>query len=160
MTSVALPPAAQPLLDWRVQPFEQLDVVALYAILQLRSEVFVVEQQCVYLDVDGKDLRCHHLTGWDGDTLAAYARLVPAGLSFDEASIGRVLTSPRYRGSGAGRTLLARSIEACHRVFGPQPIRIGAQRYLQRFYESFGFVACSEVYVEDGIPHVDMLRVQ
>ncbi len=158
MTSVAPPPAAALPLTWRLQRFDQLSVVALHDILQLRSEVFVVEQQCVYLDVDGKDPLSHHLSAWDGETLVACARLVPPGLSYDEASIGRVLTSPRHRASGAGRALVARSIEGCLQVFGSQPIRIGAQQYLQCFYESFGFVACSAPYVEDGILHVDMLR--
>ena len=147
-----------PSLTWCCQSFAELDTVTLYAVLHLRAEVFVIEQQCVYQDVDGKDPRAHHVSAWDGEHLVAYARVLPPGVSFDEASIGRVVTSPRYRTIGAGRELVARSLEACERVFGARPIRIGAQSHLQRFYGSFGFVPCSAEYVEDGIPHVDMLR--
>ena len=147
-----------PSLTWCCQSFAELDTVTLYAVLHLRAEVFVIEQQCVYQDVDGKDPRAHHVSAWDGEHLVAYARVLPPGVSFDEASIGRVVTSPRYRTIGAGRELVARSIEACEQVFGARPIRIGAQSHLQRFYGSFGFVPCSAEYVEDGIPHVDMLR--
>jgi len=147
-----------PLLTWRSQSFHELDAATLHAFLQLRAEVFVIEQQCIYQDVDGKDPRAHHVSAWDGEHLVAYARVLPPGVSFDEASIGRVVTSPRYRTIGAGRELVARSIEACEQVFGVQPIRIGAQSHLQRFYGSFGFVPCSDEYVEDGIPHIDMLR--
>ena len=145
-------------LTWRCQSFDELDTATLYAILHLRAEVFVLEQQCVYQDVDGKDPRAHHVSAWDGKHLVAYARVLPPGVSFGEASIGRVVTSPQYRTIGAGRELVARSLEACEQVFGAQPIRIGAQSHLQRFYGSFGFVPCSAEYVEDGIPHVDMLR--
>jgi len=148
----------QPTLTWRCQSFEELNAATLHAILHLRSEVFVVEQQCIYQDVDGKDPRAHHVSAWDGEHLVAYARVLPSGVSFVEASIGRVVTSPRYRTIGAGRDLVARSIEACERAFGVQPIRIGAQSHLQRFYGSFGFVPCSAEYLEDGIPHIDMLR--
>ncbi|MGE5865532.1 MAG: GNAT family N-acetyltransferase [Rhizobacter sp.] len=149
---------AAPDLTWHHRRFEALDAATLYAILRLRSEVFVVEQQCIYGDVDGKDVEAHHVWAMDGDHLAAYARVLPPGVSFDEASIGRVVTAPPYRSMGAGRLLVARSIEACERSFGAQPIRIGAQSHLQRFYGRFGFVACSDEYVEDGIPHIDMLR--
>ena len=145
-------------LTWHCQSFDELATASLYAILQLRAEVFVLEQQCLYQDVDGKDPRAHHVSAWDGEHLVAYARVLPPGVSFDEASIGRVVTSPRHRSIGAGRDLVARSIEACERVFGAQPIRIGAQSHLQRFYGSFGFAPCSAEYVEDGIPHIDMLR--
>jgi len=147
-----------PSLTWRSQSFDELDAATLYTILRLRSEVFVLEQQCIYHDVDGKDPKAQHVSAWDGDQLVAYARVLPPGVSFDEASIGRVVTSPRHRTIGAGRELVARCIEACARVFGAQPIRIGAQSHLQRFYGSFGFVPCSDEYVEDGIPHIDMRR--
>ena len=151
-------PLAAPDLAWHHQPFGALDTATLYAILRLRAEVFVVEQRCIYGDVDGKDLQAHHIWAMDGERLAACARVLAPGVSFDEASIGRVVTAPPYRSIGAGRLLVARSIEACERTFGSGPIRIGAQRHLQRFYASFGFVPCSDAYVEDGIPHIDMLR--
>lgn len=149
---------AAPALTWHHQRFDELDAATLYAILRLRSEVFVVEQQCVYGDVDGKDAQAHHVWAVDGNEIAAYARVLPPGVTFAEASIGRVVTAPPYRSTGAGRLLVARSIDACERCWGRQPIRIGAQSHLQRFYGSFGFVPCSDVYVEDGIPHIDMLR--
>ncbi len=140
------------------KPFEALTVAELYAILQLRNRVFIVEQQCVYADTDGKDSFCFHLMVWDDDQLAAYARLLPAGLAFEQASIGRVVSDPEYRGKGAGKLLMTQAIALCHELFGPGPVKIGAQLYLKRFYESLGFVKCSEMYLEDGIEHIEMLR--
>lgn len=148
---------ATPTLNWTYKSFDELSKLELYTILKLRSEVFVVEQHCNYQDVDGKDLKCHHLMAWDGDNLVAYTRIVPPGVSFAEASIGRVLTNSRYRGIGAGITLMEKSIEKVHETHGQQPIRIGAQLYLKKFYEGFGFVKDSEEYLEDEIPHIEMV---
>ncbi|GAB1464181.1 GNAT family N-acetyltransferase [Pedobacter sp.] len=148
---------ATPILSWTYKSFEELSKTELYAILRLRSEVFVVEQHCNYQDVDGKDLKCHHLMAWDGDNLAAYTRIVPPQVSFAEASIGRVLTNAKYRGIGAGITLMEKSIEKLHETYGKRPIRIGAQLYLKRFYERFGFIKSSNEYLEDEIPHIEML---
>lgn len=142
---------------WYYKSFETLTPSELYAIIQLRDEVFVVEQQCVYLDADGKDPSCSHLMCWDGNRLVAYARLLPAGIAFTEVSIGRVVSSPAYRGKGAGKDLMEKAIAACHGLFGPVAIRIGAQLYLQRFYESLGFVQVSDIYLEDNIQHIEML---
>jgi ElaA protein len=147
-------------LDWRSQPFDRLGAGELYAVLALRAAVFVVEQQCVYQDVDGKDPQAHHLAAWHGDHLAAYARLLPPGVSFPEVSIGRVVTAPEYRGTGLGRLLVARSVALCAQLYGAQPIRIGAQSRLKAFYAGFGFVPSSADYIEDGIPHLLMLRPQ
>lgn len=144
-------------LNWVYKPFNELTTNELYAILQLRSEVFVVEQNCVYLDVDGKDKKSAHLMAWDGHNLAAYTRLVPAGISFVEASIGRVITSPSYRGLGIGITLMEKSIVHALQTYHTNKIRIGAQLYLKKFYEGFGFVAEGEEFIEDGIPHVEMM---
>ena len=144
-------------LNWTYKSFDELSKLELYTILKLRSEVFIIEQHCNYQDVDGKDLKCHHLMAWDGDNLVAYTRIVPPDVSFAEASIGRVLTSPRYRGIGAGVTLMQKSIEKVYETYGKQPIRIGAQLYLKKFYESFGFVKDSDEYLEDEIPHIEML---
>lgn len=145
-------------LNWKCKTFNELTPHELYAILQLRSEVFVVEQNCVYQDMDNKDLHSYHLCGWsDDDTLFVYTRLLPAGISYDEASIGRVVTSPKTRGTGAGKELMKKSIQQLHELWGVQPIKIGAQAYLQKFYESLGFVQTSELYLEDGIPHMEML---
>lgn len=150
-------------LRFRCVPFEGLAPAALYAALRLRSEVFVVEQQCVFLDLDGRDDRALHLlgerAGADGaPALVAYARLFAPGDCYAESSIGRVVSAPHARGTGAGRALMAAAIEECTRRWPGHPIRIGAQRYLERFYGSLGFVADGEPYDEDGIPHVEMVR--
>jgi ElaA protein len=141
-----------------VKSFNQLSPIELYKILRLRNEVFVVEQNCPYQDADNKDLKCHHLMLLKDDELMAYARLVPPGLSFPQMSIGRVVTSPKARGTGAGRVLMNTAIEQCHHSFGEGSIKIGAQAYLTKFYTSLGFNQVSEVYDEDGIPHIDMIR--
>lgn len=143
---------------YTIKHFNELTTHELYALLRLRSEVFVVEQNCPYLDPDNKDQQSHHLLYYVGEQLAAYTRLLPAGLSFDEVSIGRVITSPAYRGTGLGKKLIEASIEGCYKLFGRQPIRIGAQLYLLKFYQSFGFVEQGDVYDEDGIPHVEMVK--
>ncbi|MET4108226.1 GNAT family N-acetyltransferase [Hymenobacter sp. UYP22] len=146
-------------LTWHLKPFTDLTTPELYALLQLRSEVFVVEQTCPFQDMDGQDQAAYHLLGYSPDgELAAYSRLFGAGVTYPEASIGRVVTSPRHRRGGAGRALLHESIAALERLFGQQPIQIGAQHYLQTFYESFGFVQEGPGYLEDGIPHIHMLR--
>lgn len=140
------------------KPFNELTVQELYGIIRLRNEVFVLEQNCPYQDADGKDPYCHHLMIREGDSLAAYARLLPQGVSYEQMSIGRVVSSPAHRGTGAGRWLIRVAIESCHQLYGEGPIRIGAQLYLKKFYESFGFVQTSEVYLEDNIEHIEMIR--
>jgi len=146
-------------LHWTTKPFDTLTLGELYALLQLRSEVFVVEQTCAFQDLDGQDQAAHHLLGYTAaGELAAYARLFGPGLSYAQASIGRVVTSPHHRRGGLGRELLTQAIAECAALYGAQPIKIGAQCYLQAFYESFGFVQQGEPYLEDGIPHMYMLR--
>ena len=145
--------------EWTCKTFKELTVYELYAIMQLRSEVFVVEQNCPYQDADNKDQQSHHFCGWDGETLVAYVRLVPPGISFDEMSIGRVVTSPAHRKGGLGRMLMQQAIERCILIFGKQNIRIGAQLYLKNFYESLGFSQCSEMYLEDNIEHIEMIFI-
>lgn len=140
-----------------LKAFNELTVHQLYEILKLRSAIFVLEQQCLYQDMDDKDKHCHHLMIFEDNQLAAYTRLVPAGVSFIEISIGRVITNPDYRGRGLARKLMQQSIEACYDLFGKQPIRIGAQLYLKDFYSSLGFVQQGEMYLEDDIPHIEML---
>ena len=144
-------------LVWTNKKFDELTPHELYAILRLRSEVFVVEQNCPFLDADNKDFDCYHLSGWQDGTLAAYTRLAPPGLTYPEMSIGRVVTSLKFRTRGFGKILMQQSIGTCYELFGKQPIRIGAQLYLQRFYESFGFVQDGPVYDEDGIDHIHMI---
>jgi ElaA protein len=128
-------------------------------LLRLRSEVFVVEQQCVFLDMDNKDQQCHHLLLYQEGCLAGVARLLPAGLYYPEMSIGRIVTSPAVRGTGLGKELVSAAIAACFELFGAGPIKIGAQLYAKGFYETFGFVPIGEVYDEDGIDHIHMLRL-
>ena len=127
--------------------------------MALRQEVFVVEQNCPYLDADGKDPDSWHLMGRDASgKLVCYTRLLPEGLSYPGyVSIGRVVSSPAARGTGAGKTLMRRSIDLCRQLFGNQPIKIGAQSYLLQFYEGFGFCSTGEEYLEDGIPHTKMI---
>jgi ElaA protein len=150
---------SSPTLTWRCLPFDALQARTLYALLQLRTEVFVMEQTCIFQDMDGADPQCFHLLGEQADgTLAAYARLVPAGLKFTEASIGRVVTQPAARGGGLGHTLMREAVQALHGLWGEQPIRIGAQARLEAFYRQHGFAPASEIYIEDGIDHIEMVR--
>jgi ElaA protein len=144
-------------LNWAFKKFDGLSSAEIYSIMQLRNEVFVVEQNCVYQDADDKDQSSMHLCGWDSEKLVAYARIIPQGISYTEASIGRVVTSPAYRNRGAGRQLMKESISRCFGVFNCSEIRIGAQVYLTVFYQSLGFVQCSSQYLEDGIPHIEMI---
>jgi ElaA protein len=148
------------MLTFTCKAFYDLSVDELYDVLQLRQEVFVVEQNCPYLDCDGRDRHCYHLQGRLADgRLACYTRLLPEGLAYDGyVSIGRVVSSPAVRGTGAGRALMDESLAQCRRLFGEKPVKIGAQRYLLQFYESFGFRSTGEEYLEDGIPHTKMTR--
>jgi ElaA protein len=140
---------------WHSLDFDELSVAQLYKLMVLRQRVFVVEQNCPYLDADGLDLTSRHLWGEAPDgAVHAYVRIVPAGAKYDEISIGRVITAPEARGTGLGRELMHRAIEACGNV----PIRIGAQAHLEKFYGELGFVRSSDIYDEDGIPHIEMLR--
>lgn len=148
------------MLTFKCLPFDQLTLTELYAILALRQEVFIVEQNCPYLDCDGKDQASWHLQGRDATgQLVCYTRLLPRGVAYaDYPSIGRVVSAPVARGTGAGRALMAESIARCRQLFGDQPIKIGAQTYLLKFYTSFGFRSTGEEYLEDGIPHTKMVR--
>jgi len=146
-------------VDVRDATLTDLDPLTLYRILALRSEVFVVEQDCVYLDPDGLDRGSWHLLGRDdAGRLAAYVRVVDPGLKFEEPSIGRVVAAPEVRGTGIGRMLMAEALRRCEVEWPGRAIRIGAQAHLERFYGSLGFVTVGAPYDEDGIPHVEMLR--
>ena len=142
---------------WYCKKFDELTLHELYAIIKLRNAVFVVEQNCVFQDADDKDQFSFHVMGWIESDLAAYTRLVPAGASYNESSIGRVITSANHRGEGIGRELMKKSIETLYSIWGRQPIRIGAQLHLKNFYGSLGFNQSSEVYIEDGIEHIEMI---
>lgn len=143
---------------WRLMAFDDLRVGELYEVLRLRSEVFVVEQQCLFQDMDGADRQAMHLLGVQHGELQAYARCFAAGVKFPEASFGRVLTRLSARGTGLGHALIDQAIAAINQVWGPQAIRIGAQMQLAAFYGKHGFVDVGKTYLEDGIPHLEMLR--
>jgi len=145
-------------INWVCKSFTELLPHELYAILQLRNEVFVVEQDCVFQDCDDKDQLSYHFMGWQQNKLIAYTRLMPAGLAYKEISIGRVVISPSARRQKIGEELMKRSIDKIQNLFGNFSIKIGAQLYLKKFYEHFGFSTCGEVYLEDGIRHIKMLR--
>ena len=144
-------------LEWVLKKFDELTPAELYAIMQLRNEVFVVEQNCVYQDADNKDKKSYHFMGWNEEVLVAYTRILPPGVAFKEASIGRVVNSPKYRRTGTGRQLMVLSISNTFSLFSCTEIKIGAQLYLKQFYVLLGFVQCSEMYLEDNIPHIEML---
>jgi ElaA protein len=150
------------MIEWQWRSFDELSNAELYAVLAERQKVFVLEQQCFYNDFDGLDPAAHHLLGWrsvDGRReLAAYLRCLAPGAKYHEMSLGRVLTTQAARRSGAGRELLARGIALAERQHPGHQIRIGAQQYLEQFYQGFGFRTISAPYDEDGIMHVDMLR--
>lgn len=145
-------------LKWQCLTFHALTPSQLYSLLQLRSEVFVVEQACIYQDLDGLDQDAMHLLGYRDDQLAGYARLVPPGVKYDEPAIGRITSTPSMRGHGFGRSTVKKAIDICQDIWPAEGIRISAQQRLAKFYREFGFHAVSAPYLEDGIPHVEMIR--
>lgn len=150
------------MIEWQWYSFADLPVADLYEVLAQRQNVFILEQTCLYPDIDGLDTGAHHLMGWRMDggkrALAAYLRILAPGAKYEQMSIGRVLTTQAARGTGAGRELLRRGIELAERLHPGHDIKIGAQQYLEKFYQGFGFETISAPYDEDGIMHIDMLR--
>jgi ElaA protein len=146
------------MMKWNLKQFDDLTPEELYQILQLRNEVFIVEQNCPYQDLDNKDLKAFHLMGIQQNKLLAYSRLIAPGISYSESSIGRVVSSPSVRKSGIGKKLMTESITQIRNLFHTDTIRIGAQLYLKKFYESFGFIQDGDTYLEDNIPHIIMVR--
>lgn len=144
-------------MNWKIKSFEELKNKELYKILNLRSEVFVVEQECPFNDCDGSDEKCYHLYLEENDEILAYLRIVEKGISYDEISIGRVVVSKDARGRGIARKLMLKGIEFIEKELNENEIRISAQAYLVDFYKSLGFEEVSEVYLEDNIPHLEML---
>ena len=140
--------------------FQELSLAELYDIMMLRQEVFVVEQNCPYLDADGNDPISWHLMGCNADKkLIAYARLIPRGITYEKyPSFGRVVSSPAVRRTGIGRALTKEIINQMEELFPGEDVKISAQSYLEKFYQSFGFEIIGEGYLEDGIPHYPMLR--
>ncbi|MES2575597.1 MAG: GNAT family N-acetyltransferase [Bacteroidota bacterium] len=145
-------------IQWKIKSFDELSVNELYHILKLRSEIFVVEQNCVYLDIDGKDTLALHLFGEFEGKIVAYSRLFKPGITFENASIGRVVVDADYRDRKWGHDLMREAIAGIQSHFGESKIIIGAQLYLKKFYESHGFLQTSEMYLEDDIPHIEMER--
>jgi len=144
---------------WTCKHHAELTTTELYALLRLRSEVFVVEQNCVFLDLDGKDLQgqTQHLMAWRNGELMAYCRLLEPALNEGQAVIGRVITAPAARGTGLGHELMRRAKQEVQRLWPDQPVYLGAQARLRNYYGGHGFVPVTEEYMEDGIPHVGML---
>ncbi len=144
-------------ITWHCKHFSELTITELYDMLQLRSAIFVVEQNCVFLDIDGIDKQCHHLFCYQENDLVACCRVMDAGVSYaGKSSIGRVVNAASVRGSGIGKIMMQKAIELCRRLYPSVPVKIGAQLYLKRFYGSLGFVPSGDVYLEDGILHVHM----
>lgn len=144
-------------LRWEYKHFNKLTAGDLHALLALRCSVFIIEQNCPYLDPDNKDLNSYHVMGWEGNDLVAVARIVEPGISYVEVSVGRVATSSAVRGTGTGKVLMTKTMEYISAIFGEVPVRISAQSYLQKYYEAFGFKrTAKDEYLEDGIPHIQM----
>ncbi|MFW5873689.1 MAG: GNAT family N-acetyltransferase [Bacillota bacterium] len=145
-------------MNWSIKPFAELGKEELYEILKLRVDVFVVEQECPYPELDGKDKKAYHLIGTENEEIIAYSRLFLPGDYFEEAAIGRVIVKEEYRDKDIGTEMLKRSIEFLIEEKGAKDIKLSAQNHLKSFYGKQGFEPVSEVYLEDGIPHIDMLR--
>jgi len=146
------------MLDIYVKTFNQLSLDELYYLLQLRSQVFVVEQDCVYQDIDGKDKKALHVIGKKDNTIIAYSRIFKPGDYFKEASIGRVVVAENFRHLKYGHQLMVASIKAVETSFSSKKIKISAQKYLENFYNNLGFITSGEPYLEDGIPHIAMIK--
>lgn len=145
-------------ITWQCKHFRDLSSGEMHAVLALRAAVFVVEQKCPYQDPDYKDEYSLHVMGWSEGELVAVARILPQGISYDEVSIGRVATSQSVRGTGAGLVLMEKVMVYIKEIFGDVPVRISAQSYLEKYYQKYGFVRSEkEEYLEDDIPHVDMI---
>ncbi|MFL0248751.1 GNAT family N-acetyltransferase [Candidatus Clostridium stratigraminis] len=144
-------------MNWELKKFKDLKVQEIYKILEIRNEVFIVEQQCPYQDCDGKDENAYHLYLQNYDKVIAYSRILNKGVSYDEISIGRVLVDKNYRGKGISREMMLKAINFIEFNLNEKEIRIQAQSYLVDFYKSLGFKETSDVYLEDNIPHIDML---
>lgn len=145
-------------MEYTTKKFDDLNVHELYAILQLRAKVFVVEQNCPYQDLDDTDKKSWHLYGEKNGKIVAYARLIPQNINYPEASIGRVVVDPSVRGKNVGRELMTNGITKCEELFKSNKITISAQSYLKKFYNELGFKETGEEYLEDNIPHMKMKK--
>lgn len=146
------------MINWSTVHFKELKLVDFHDLLALRVKVFVVEQDCPYQELDGKDKKCYHVMGRDGQgNIIATARIVPPHVSYEQISIGRVVVDDTMRKTGVGHELMIKCLEFIHEEFGPTEIKISAQKYLLDFYQSHGFTSTDKEYLEDGIPHVEMI---
>lgn len=143
---------------FKIKSFDEISSIELYKILKARNEVFVVEQDCVYQDCDDKDLKSYHLFLEEEEKVIAYLRILPKGLSYDEISIGRVLVIKESRGRGLAQKMIVEAIKFIENELNETKIKISAQAYLEKFYKQHGFITVSDVYLEDGIPHIEMIR--
>lgn len=145
---------------WKWKKFNDLSMLELYEIMAVRQIVFTVEQNCAYLDADGYDQDAWHFFSWNEETrkISSYLRVLPAGVKYEEPAIGRVLTSPLDRGKGLGKLLMIEALKNIEKELGKTPIRISAQSYLEKFYTELGFVKIGDPYLEDNIPHIEMLK--
>jgi len=146
-------------MEWKIKKFNELSLEELYKIIKLRIEVFIIEQNCFYQDCDGKDLNAYHLFLEEDGNIIACLRILNKGVSYDEVSIGRVIVKKDYRGKGIAKEMIRKAINLIEKEMKENAIRISAQAHLENFYGSFGFKKVSDVYLEDGIPHVEMLYV-
>ncbi|SFB29184.1 GNAT family N-acetyltransferase [Clostridium frigidicarnis] len=147
-------------MELKIKKFKELNIEELYQILKARNEVFIVEQECPYLDCDDKDKNSYHMFFMEDDKLASYVRILGKGISFEQVSIGRVLVNKDYRGSGIARKIMIEAIKFIENNMNEKEIKISAQEYLKDFYKGLGFKEVSEVYLEDEIPHRDMIYIK
>ena len=147
-------------MDYYIKRFKELTVEELYEILKIRNKVFVVEQNCVYQDCDNKDKEAYHLFIVDNEEIIAYLRILGRGVSYSEVSVGRVLSNKKYRGKGLGQVAMIKAIEFINNTLNENKVRISAQEYAVPFYEGVGFKVVSKPYLEDDIPHVEMLLIR
>lgn len=145
------------MMVWKIKKFDELNAEEIYEILKIRNQVFIVEQQCPYLDCDGRDMKSYHLFLENNNEIAAYLRIIEKGVSYNEISIGRVLVNSKYRGKGLARDMMKEAIGYINNQLNETSIRIEAQAYLIDFYKSLGFKQTSKVFLEDNIPHIEML---
>lgn len=144
-------------MNWKIKKFEELTTNELYMILKVRNEVFILEQTCPFLDCDDKDRSSYHMFLENNNEIIAYCRLLPKGVAYKESSIGRVLVSKNYRGQNLAKELMEKGINFIIKNMNENEIKIQAQAYLLKFYSSFGFIPISDEYIEDDIPHIDMI---
>jgi ElaA protein len=145
------------MMVWKIKKFDELNAEEIYEILKIRNQVFIVEQQCPYLDCDGRDMKSYHLFLENNNEIAAYLRIIEKGVSYNEISIGRVLVNSKYRGKGLARDMMKEAIGYISNQLNETSIRIEAQAYLIDFYKSLGFKQTSKIFLEDNIPHIEML---